>query len=68
MPALKTIGYTGSKGKLVSGYGSNEMDAIHGVVLTGSDVIASCALTQFGVSAQQDDAGFTLTAVVLAAP
>ena len=68
MPALKTIGYTGSKSKLVSGYGSNETDAIHGLIVTGSDVIANCELTQFGVSAQQDDAGFTLTAVVLAAP
>lgn len=68
MPALKTIGYTGSKGKLVSGYGSNETDAIHGLIVTGSDVIPNCALTQFGVSAEQDDAGFTLTAVVLAAP
>ncbi|WP_161600564.1 hypothetical protein [Mycolicibacterium hodleri] len=68
MPALKTIGYTGSKGKLVSGYGSNETDAIHGLIVTGTDTIANCALTQYGVSSALDDQGFTLTAVVLAAP
>lgn len=68
MPALKTIGYTGSKGKLVSGYGSNETDSIHGLIVTGSDMIANCALTQYGVSSALDDQGFTLTAVILAAP
>lgn len=68
MPALKTIGYTGSKGKLISGYGSNETDAIHGVIVTGTDTIANCAYTHYGVSSEQDDQGFTLTAVVLAAP
>ena len=68
MPALKTIGYAGSDGQLISGYGSNETDAIHGLVVTGSDAVANCAYTQYGVSSEQTEEGFTLTAVVLAAP
>jgi hypothetical protein len=67
MPALKTIGYTGSKALLLSGYGADEADAIHGLLLEGRESIPSCSYTQYGVSATRDDAGFTLTSVVLAA-
>jgi len=68
MPALKTIGYTGSKALLLSGYGSDETDAIHGLVLEGRELIPNCSYTQYGVSAARDDAGFNLASVVLAAP
>jgi uncharacterized protein YkwD len=68
MPALKTIGYTGSKALLLSGYGTDETDAVHGLVLQGRELIPNCAYTQYGVSATRDDAGFNLTSVVLAAP
>jgi len=67
MPALKTIGYTGSKALLLSGYGTDEADAIHGVLLEGREVILDCSYTQYGVSATRDDGGFNLTSVLLAA-
>lgn len=68
MPALTTIGYNGGKALLLSGYGANETDAIHGLILQGRDLIPNCSYTQYGVSAARDDGGFNLTAVVLAAP
>jgi hypothetical protein len=68
MPALKTIGYTGGKALLLSGYGSNETDAIHGLVLQGRELIPDCSYTQYGVSAARDGGGFNLASVVLAAP
>jgi uncharacterized protein YkwD len=68
MPALKTIGYTGGKALLLSGYGTDEADAIQGVLLEGREVILDCSYTQYGVSATRDDGGFNLTSVVLAAP
>jgi uncharacterized protein YkwD len=67
MPALKTIGYTGSKALLLSGYGADEADAIHAVLLEGREVILDCSYTQYGVSATRDDGGFNLTSVLLAA-
>jgi hypothetical protein len=39
MPALKTIGYTGTKAILLSGYGTDEADAIHGLLLEGRESI-----------------------------
>ena len=67
MPALKGIGYTaGSKAVLLSGYGANEADAIHGLILEGLKPIPDCSYTQYGVNAMRDDAGFNLTSVVLA--
>ncbi|MCA2276889.1 hypothetical protein JF780_26595 [Mycobacterium intracellulare] len=67
MPALKGIGYTaGSKAVLLSGYGANEADAIHGLILQGLKPIPDCSYTQYGVNAMRDDAGFNLTSVVLA--
>jgi hypothetical protein len=68
MPALKTIGYTGTKAILLSGYGTDEADAIHGLLLEGRESIPNCSYTQYGVSATRDDGGFNLTSVVLAAP
>ena len=68
MPALKTIGYKGRTAILLSGYGTNETDAIHGLILQARDVVPKCSYTQYGVSAVRDDGGFDLTSVVLAAP
>jgi hypothetical protein len=67
MPALKTIGYTGSEALLLSGYGTDDADAIDGLLLEGRESIPNCSYTQYGVSATRDDGGFTLTSVVLAA-
>jgi uncharacterized protein YkwD len=67
MPALKTIGYTGSEALLLSGYGTDDADAIEGLLLEGRESIPNCSYTQYGVSATRDDGGFTLTSVVLAA-
>jgi hypothetical protein len=68
MPALKTIGYKGRNAILLSGYGANETDAIHGLILQARDVVPDCSYTQYGVAAARDDGGFDLTSVVLAAP
>jgi hypothetical protein len=68
MPALKTIGYTGKTALLVSGYGTSEADAVHGVLLEGRELIPNCSYTQYGVSATRDDGGFNLASLVLAAP
>jgi hypothetical protein len=68
MPALKTIGYTGAKALLFSGYGANEADAIHGLILQGRNAIPDCSYTQYGASSLRGDDGSILTAVVLAAP
>jgi hypothetical protein len=67
MPALKTIGYTGSEALLLSGYGTDDADAIDGLLIEGRESIPNCSYTQYGVSATRDDGGFTLTSVVLAA-
>jgi uncharacterized protein YkwD len=66
MPALKTIGYTGSKALLLSGYGTSEADAMHGLILEGRELIPDCSYSQYGVSAVRDDGGFNLASVVLA--
>jgi uncharacterized protein YkwD len=68
MPALKTIGYTGKTALMVSGYGTSEADAVHGVLLEGRELIPNCSYTQYGVSATRDDGGFNLASLVLAAP
>jgi hypothetical protein len=67
MPALKTIGYTGKKALLLSGYGASEGDAVRGLLLQGRESIPSCSYTQYGMSATRDDRGFNLVALVLAA-
>jgi hypothetical protein len=67
MPALKTIGFTGSKALLVSGYGKNERDSIHGLIVEGHDALRDCTWTQYGVDTLEDE-GFILTSVVLARP
>jgi hypothetical protein len=68
MPALKTIGYTGTKGVLLSGYGNNETDSIHGLLLqnTYSKAISDCSYTQYGVGAIQEENGAVITSLVLA--
>lgn len=67
MPALRTIGYTGSKATLLSGYGSNETDAIHGLIVQGYKAIPDCSYTQYGTDVLHG-ADFVLTSVVLATP
>lgn len=67
VPALRTIGHSGAKGVLLSGYGSNERDALTGLILQGPKDIADCTYTQFGASTRWQD-GFVYTAVVLAHP
>jgi hypothetical protein len=67
LPALKTIGYAGNKGELLSGYGENETDSIHGLVLEALSKVPDCSFTQYGVNASFED-GFVLTSVVLAGP
>lgn len=66
MPALKVIGYTGSKAVLLSGYGASDADAVHGLILQGYALIPDCSYTQYGTSAIRDAGGFNLTSVVLA--
>ncbi|MDR3655972.1 MAG: hypothetical protein P4L48_09945 [Mycobacterium sp.] len=68
MPALKTIGYTGSKAALFAGFGSTEADSIRGALIQGRDNISDCSLTQYGVSSALDDAGNTVTSVVMSVP
>jgi len=67
MPALRTVGYAGSKARLLSGYGTNERDAIHGLVVQGYKTIPDCSFTQYGADVHQEE-GFVLTSVILAAP
>jgi hypothetical protein len=67
LPALKTIGYPGNKADLLSGYGENEIDSIHGLVLQALSKVTDCSFTQYGVNASFED-GFVLTSVVLAGP
>jgi hypothetical protein len=67
LPALKTIGYPGGKAVLLSGYGENEIDSVHGLVLQALSKVPDCGFTQYGVNASFE-AGFVLTSVVLAGP
>jgi hypothetical protein len=67
LPALKTIGYPGTKADLLSGYGENEIDSIHGLILQALAKVPDCSFTQYGVNASYED-GFVLTSVVLAGP
>jgi hypothetical protein len=68
MPALKTIGYAGSKGVLLSGYGATAADALHALVLQYQAGKPDCAYTAFGADGIRDDAGFDLTSVILTVP
>ena len=67
MPALKTIGYTGSKASMLSGYGKNAHDSIYGLILQGHKLLHDCTFTQYGADTVADE-GFILTSVVLARP
>ncbi|MEZ0365012.1 hypothetical protein ACAG26_15120 [Mycobacterium sp. pUA109] len=64
MPALRTIGYTGSKATLLSGYGAGEAAAIHGLIVQGYKLIPDCSYTHYGTDILHG-AGFVLTSVVL---
>lgn len=68
MPALSTIGYSGAKAILLSGYGMTPSDAMHGLVLQWQGLKPDCSYQQFGTSTWHDDGGFDLASVVLATP
>ena len=67
LPALRTIGYTGQRAQLLSGYGTTESDAIHGLLLQAPGVVDDCVFSRVGVATMRDDeGGFVLTSVVIA--
>jgi hypothetical protein len=67
MPVLRELGYNAGKAKLVVGNGDTEAKAIHGVIVLGWEAIPDCSYTKYGLNALSDtDAGYTLTALVLA--
>jgi hypothetical protein len=68
LPVLSTIGYSGSKGLLLSGYGATEAAALHALMLQWQGLKPDCSYTQFGASTWHDDAGYDLASVVLATP
>ncbi|WP_085305591.1 hypothetical protein [Mycolicibacillus koreensis] len=68
IPALRTIGFTGSNAILLSGYGDDEASALRGVMLQGHRSLLDCSYTLYGASTLHADAGFNLVSVVLAAP
>lgn len=67
MPALKAIGYTGSRALMLSGYGPDATASIKGLILQDmqNKVIADCTNTQYGVSALEEN-GVVYTSLVLA--
>lgn len=67
LPALKTVGYPGTRAYLLSGHGATEIDSIHGLILQALKQVPDCGFTQYGVNASHED-GFVLTSVVLAGP
>lgn len=67
MPALRTVGFGGSKSILLSGYGADEASALHGVLLEGHLALVNCSYSLYGASAARDDEGASLVSVVLAA-
>lgn len=68
MLALSTIGHPASQALLLSGYGANPTDAVHGAVLQYRAWKPDCSYTQQGVSLLPDDAGDYIASVVLVAP
>ncbi len=67
MPALRDLGYSTPKAKLLAGYGDVDQKAMDGVVLFGWNTIPDCTYTKYGVDVLQSD-GFTVAAAVFAAP
>lgn len=68
LPALATIGYVGSKGMVLAGYGATEAEALQGLLLQYRGLKPDCSYTQFGTDMTRDDGGTALAAVVLTAP
>jgi hypothetical protein len=68
LPVLTTIGYTGTKAVLLSGYGPTEADALKALMLQYQAKSLDCSYTQFGVDAVRDGAGFNLASVILTEP
>lgn len=68
LPALSTVGYPGSKGLVLAGYGVTEANALHGLMLEWQAFKPDCSYTQFGSSTLRDGGGFNLASVVLATP
>lgn len=68
LPALSTIGYSGTKAIQLSGYGATQADAVHGLMLQWQAFKPDCSYTQFGSSTWHDDAGFDLASVILVRP
>jgi hypothetical protein len=69
MPALTTLGFTGSKARLLAGYAHSERESIHGTVLqaVGTRVFSGCPYTGYGASTLQEN-DYVLTAFVLIGP
>jgi anti-sigma factor RsiW len=69
LPVLKDLGYAGSKTMLLSGHGSEEADAIKGVLIEGHAAIRDCSYTDFGVSVRLNETtSYSLASAVLAGP
>lgn len=67
MPALRVLGYSAGKAKLVAGYGKSEDKAVHGVTVLGWEAIPDCTYTKFGINTLDNSAkGYALAALVLA--
>ena len=69
MQILHEMGYNATKGYLLVGYGRDEADSIHALLLQGTEYLPDCAYTKYGVNALSSDSQkHVLTAVVLATP
>ncbi|MCX2930684.1 hypothetical protein ORI20_10375 [Mycobacterium sp. CVI_P3] len=68
LPALATIGYAGSKGLMLSGYGATEAEALQAVLLQYQAFKPDCAYSQFGTDLSRTDKGSVLASVILTVP
>jgi hypothetical protein len=68
LPPLSTIGYSGSKALLLSGYGATDAEALHALMLQWQVHKPDCSYSHYGTSAWHDPADYHLASVVLAAP
>lgn len=66
MPALTTIGYSGSKAMLLSGYGTTATKALEGLMLQWSASKPDCSWNSVGIHTLADDSGLNLASVILA--
>ena len=67
MPALKAIGFSGTKAMLLSGNGLNASNALEGLMLQWSARKPDCSWSLVGVRTLTDDTGLNLASVFLAA-